>query len=205
MKKRDWIVFDVGGVLLNWHESSTALAEYLQVDKNILMETMFEQAKAMNIGKISPREGWRRVLEKLGKDEDPQDIIRKWRHESYWMKDTLKLIRELDEAGYNLAILSNSWLGLTEIEELPILPPEIKLFKYILDSSVEGIKKPDPAFYKLAEERLESDKNSMFFIDDDEDNLPPASEREWRTFHYVTGDDNGVASNDKLRELLLIS
>jgi HAD superfamily hydrolase (TIGR01509 family) len=158
----------------------------------------------MNIGIVSAREGWRAVLKTLGKiDENPEKIIHQWRAREYWLADTLILLRELDAAGYSLAILSNSWLGLTDAGERSTFPEEIDLFTYILDSSKEGIKKPDPAFYALAEERISVSGGLIFFIDDDAQNLLPARMRGWQTFHYVLGGDKGLRSNEEVRDMLL--
>ena len=62
----------------------------------------------MNVGEISARDGWTRVLEKLKKEHTPEDVITRWTAEEYWLEDTLKLLQELHGAGYKLAIMSNS-------------------------------------------------------------------------------------------------
>jgi len=203
MVRPDWILFDVGGVLLDWRTSSAAVANSLNVTQDVLLEAMFKYAPLMNIGTLSPDAGWQKILHELGKNKDPWQVIHQWRSTDYWMQDTLKLLRELDEAHYGLAILSNSWLGFSVPGEADTFPAEIKLFKHIFDSSNEGIKKPDIAFYKLAESRLGAQGQSILFIDDDADNLVAADGLHWQTFHYKPEQENIPVNNEKIRRRLL--
>ena len=205
MQKTEWVLFDVDGVLLDWRLSSGALAEFLGVDHGTLLDAMFAHAPLMNIGTITPQEGWKRILSDLDKSEhDPQDIIFRWRDKKFWLTDTLQLVKELHDAGYKLAIFSNSWLGLSNEPNEPTMPPELSLFSYILDSSQEKMKKPNPAFYELAEKTTSAKGNNIFFLDDDQPNLVPASEKGWQTYHYDMGEDrSGRKANAELRSKLL--
>src|SRR3981081_268531 len=108
--KPTWIVFDVGGVLLDWYRSSAALAKYLGVSHEQLLNTMFSHAPKMNIGVISPQEGWKIILEELGQGTKykPNDIIRKWRDKRFWIPDTLALVRDLHDNNYRLATFTDS-------------------------------------------------------------------------------------------------
>lgn len=112
MQKPTWIVFDVGGVLLDWQRSSAAVADYLGVSHDTLLNTMFSHAPEMNIGAISPQTGWEIILKEL--NYDPQEVIRQWRHKEFWLPDILQLAKDLHHNEYRLAILTNSWLGLTD-------------------------------------------------------------------------------------------
>ncbi len=205
MQKTEWVLFDVGGVLLDWRRSSAALADFLGVDHGTLLDVMFEHAPLMNVGTITPQEGWKRILSGLGKaDHDPQDIILRWRDKKFWLADTLQLVKELHSAGYKLAIFSNSWLGLSNEPDEPTMPDELSLFSHILDSSQEKMKKPNPAFYELAEKTTGAKGPSIFFLDDDQPNLIPASEKGWQTYHYDMGEDrSGHKANTELRSKLL--
>lgn len=202
MKKPTWIVFDVGGVLLDWDKSSTALAEFLGVSHELLLNTMFSYAPKMNIGVISPQEGWKLILDELGKDYGPDEMIRRWRSREFWIQETLDTARQLHAAGYTLAILSNSWLGLAGETDKSLLPEELELFDLILDSSVEGMCKPDEPFYDLLEERINGKGDDVFFIDDAPKNLSLPESKGWQTFLFITA-GGGKDSNDQLRTQLL--
>lgn len=209
MHKPRWIIFDVGGVLLDWPSSSTAAAEYLGVTHDELFDVLFDQTvemsigSKMNIGEISARDGWTMVLEKLKKEHTPEDVITRWVAEEYWLEDTLTLLQELHGAGYKLAIMSNSWLGLTDSAKRAIMPTELEFFDEIFDSSVERVQKPDLAFYELVEQRIGAKGSDLYFIDDSQKNLDIAKQRGWQHFLYDMGNDAGLKANTELRKILL--
>ncbi|HUB94034.1 MAG TPA: hypothetical protein VMB52_06035 [Verrucomicrobiae bacterium] len=204
MQKPQWVLFDVGGVLLDWRKSSAFLAQKLGVTHDQLLDTMFAYAPQMNVGIISPQEGWKKILSDLGKSIEPQTAIELWRSEPFWLKESLTLIRDLRSANYKLAILSNSWLGLSINGSDKTMPEEMALFSYILDSSVEKTKKPNPAFYDLAEKTVASSGPNIFFIDDDAPNLVPATGKKWQTFHFDMGPEGtGAEAVSALRDILL--
>lgn len=65
---------------------------------------------------------------------------------------------------YRVATLSNSFVGAREREE-----DAYGFSRYVdplIYSHEEGLKKPDPAFYRLACERLEVDPHDVVFVDD---------------------------------------
>ncbi len=204
MQKPKWVLFDVGGVLLDWRRSSASLAKELGVTHDRLLEVMFTYAPMMNIGVISPQEGWQKILNDLGESMDPQTAIELWRNKPFWLKDSLTLIRDLYDASYKLAIFTNSWLGLRIDGKDRSMPDEMSLFSYILDSSVEKIKKPNLAFYKLAEKTIVASGPEIFFIDDDALNLEPAADKQWQTFHFDMGrESTGTQATLTLRKILL--
>lgn len=203
MKKPTWIVFDVGDVLLDWKSSSKNLADFLGVTQDELLDALFTYADEMFVGRISPVDGWAKVLKKLGKYNDPWEIILRWRDKSFWLEPTLLLVKDLHNRGYSLALMSNSWLGLTEKKDFDKLPKEMQLFKYIFDSSKEKMKKPDPSFYDLVESRVGSVGDSILLVDDSVSNFVPAQEKGWQVYEYIILHDDGLAASEALRKILL--
>ncbi len=66
----------------------------------------------------------------------------------------------------------------------------------MVDSSREGMRKPDPAIYHLTQERLGvDDPASILFLDDAEGNIVAARELGWHTVQvedeYTAGDQPG--------------
>ena len=203
MKKPTWVVFDVGDVLLNWQTSSAALASHLGVDKNKLLDTLFNYADDMFIGKIGPEEGWSLILSDLGVKADPWEMILKWRDKSAWFQETLAVIPELNKAGYKLAIMSNSWLCLSDARDANLLPEELKMFVHIFDSSQLGVKKPDIKFYNLVEDGLGSKNDDIILIDDSLSNKVPAEKKGWHFFNYITKDNQAKNSAERLIDTLI--
>ena len=60
------------------------------------------------------------------------------------------------------------------------------LFDLVVESSIEGIRKPDPDIYKLTCERLEVNTNHAVFLDDLGINLKPAKAMGMRTIKVLT-------------------
>lgn len=206
-----WIVFDFGGVLLDWMSSSHAFAETLNLIHDELFNSSYDLEAVenigarMNVGKISGQDGWDAVLAKFNKQLPFCDIVTAWTAEPFWPKDTLKLIRDLKDADYKLAIFSNSWFGLTDPATQDLLPNEFRLFDIVLDSAVEKMQKPNPRVYSRLEERIGAHGADIFFIDDDQKNLLVAKDLGWESFLYSMGEDGNevVLHNNKLRQLLL--
>jgi putative hydrolase of the HAD superfamily len=59
-------------------------------------------------------------------------------------------------------------------------------FDVFIESAVEGLRKPDPAIYRLACERLETQPEEMVFLDDIGGNLKPAQAMGMATIKVVT-------------------
>jgi epoxide hydrolase-like predicted phosphatase len=77
-------------------------------------------------------------------------------------------VRELRAAGTSTALLSNSWGDATTYARLD------ELFDTWVISSEVGLRKPDPAIYELAAERLGLPPKTCVFVDDLPGNLKPA-------------------------------
>ncbi|MDP6374647.1 MAG: HAD-IA family hydrolase [Pseudomonadales bacterium] len=60
------------------------------------------------------------------------------------------------------------------------------VFDLVVESSVEGIRKPNPRIYEMTCERLEIDPVQAVFLDDLGINLKPAKEMGMRTIKVVT-------------------
>lgn len=81
-------------------------------------------------------------------------------------------VRRVRAAGHRTALLTNNarewepaWRALMPVDDL---------FDIVLDSSVVGLRKPDPAIYHLTCERLELQPAECLFVDDLECNVEAA-------------------------------
>jgi putative hydrolase of the HAD superfamily len=84
----------------------------------------------------------------------------------------VETVRQVRAAGHRTALLTNNvrewelaWRALMPFDEL---------FDVILDSSAVGLRKPDPAIYRLTCERLGLDPAECLFVDDLECNVAAA-------------------------------
>ncbi|MCZ6852590.1 MAG: HAD-IA family hydrolase [Gammaproteobacteria bacterium] len=68
----------------------------------------------------------------------------------------------------------------------------MELFDLVVESSIEGIRKPDPRIYALTCERLGIDPENAVFLDDLGTNLKPARALGMRTIKVI-GEDDAIA------------
>jgi putative hydrolase of the HAD superfamily len=84
--------------------------------------------------------------------------------------DAFVMLRAARSAGLKTALLSNSWDFVYPWDELdPLL--DVKVV-----SAEVGMRKPDPAIYTLAADRLGVDASDCVFVDDIEHNVTAAAE-----------------------------
>lgn len=140
----------------------------------------------LETGKLSEAEFFRRLCarhqEAGGPHIDPERVrallFAERAEASAAMVDT---VRQLRAAGYRTALLTNNarewepmWRGLIPVDEL---------FDVVVDSSVVGVRKPDPAIYRLTCERLGLPPEECIFVDDLECNVDAAAALGMETVH----------------------
>ena len=79
-------------------------------------------------------------------------------------------VREARRAGARTGLLSNSWGAATGYDRALL----DELFDTVVISSEVGLRKPDPAIYALAAERISLEPAACVFVDDLPGNLKPA-------------------------------
>lgn len=114
--------------------------------------------------------------------------------------ELVERVRELKREGYPTAMITNNireyadvWRSLLPVEEL---------FDLVVDSSQVGMRKPDPAIFRLALERLGGvAPECTVFLDDSEGNVRAARSLGMHTIH-VRGDiPRAIAELDALLAL----
>jgi putative hydrolase of the HAD superfamily len=182
----DAAIFDLGGVLTTpILESFAGFEQELGLERGALMKAFREHYSRqdgqadfhlLETGKITEAEYYQRLGARIGEmggtmpmPADPVEVRKKlWgsikpNHE---MIDAAKRIRE----HYKVGLLTNNvkeWGGWRDL-----YPKD--LFQVVIDSSEVGIRKPDPAIYRLACERLGVDPARAAFVDDIETNIEGA-------------------------------
>ena len=100
----------------------------------------------------------------------------------------IELMRDLGRRGYRMALLTNN---VREWEPLwrAMLPVD-EIFEVIVDSAFVGMRKPEPAIYELAVERLGGGigTTECLFVDDVEDNVAAARELGMAAVHFRSSD-----------------
>jgi putative hydrolase of the HAD superfamily len=82
-------------------------------------------------------------------------------------------ITKIREHGLRTGALTNNWAS-SENEHTPPSLHSLDIFDVIVESAVEGMRKPDPRIYALTCERLGVEPSETVFLDDIGANLKPA-------------------------------
>jgi putative hydrolase of the HAD superfamily len=108
----------------------------------------------------------------------------------------LEAVSRIKSEGLSVAALTNNWAS--EDSEAPSNNDVRDLFDVFIESSVEGLRKPDPQIYHLACEKLSITPQQAIFLDDIGANLKPARRLGMATIKVVTPE----AALSELSELL---
>lgn len=198
-----WVIFDVGQVLYDFDRFAKDLAKQLKIKEEILISQISVNARDSSLeGQITVEQFWKKTMTVLNKEQEYERLIDAWNNDlTYWLQDTKKLFGELNKVGYLLAILTNNWRN--QSDDLSKNLSSYGDIKFIFESSVEKLSKPDKRLYKLVEERIGAKGDEIYFIDDSVKNIESAKEIGWQTFLYQIGDDDGKTSNNLIRKQLL--
>lgn len=168
MRKLENIVFDMGGVLMDWDPVKISLALCPDPDDAALLrKAVFDSREwgFADAGAIKPETiAWTAKLKLPERLHELADTFALHWHEVFEpMPETGELVRELKTEGYGVYLLSNA--GPT-FEDYRDRIPAIDVFDGVLVSCYEHVVKPDEAIYQLFCERYGLDPASCLFVDD---------------------------------------
>lgn len=196
------LILDFAGVLTGdprpvhhtWCESEGLLAEAWRATLNDHPEGR-RLYTALEIGQISQAEWNEGTAALLGTHVNADNLMGRAWAKVPPARRMAALARAAKDAGYRLALLSNSF-GLE-----PFNPYEQAgiwdLFDVHVISEVVGLAKPDPAIYQLTLDRLGLPGPACVFVDDHPVNLPPAEALGITTVLAAT-EDQSVAELERL-------
>ena len=184
--QRSAVLFDLGGVVLG--SPLHAIRDYEQ--------SLGLSRNAINLvaANTAPTGAWSRLergeldmeafypefesdCRDAGIEMDAREMMRLMSLSSAPRQNMLDAIARLKAASYRVGALTNNWAH-TGDDERPAQNDgtrELKgHFDVFIESSVEGLRKPDPRIYELACARLEKKPEEMIFLDDIGPNLKPA-------------------------------
>ncbi len=198
-----WIIFDIGGVILDWHTCLSSVVNYLKIDSNIFTPVFQKYLPEMEKGSIASIDGFKKILTELKiTNVNPAIINQIWIDNHHLITPTKNLIKKLAK-NYPLGICTNNWLNYqdTIYKNFPVFDN----FQFMIQSSVEKITKPNSKIYKLVENKCHASGNQIFFIDDSLENINGAKQLNWQTFLFDSKTNQGQESCDQLSKTLLDS
>ena len=175
------ILFDAEGVLQRtddgWHDTLVALlGERADAEgDDFVLAIQRAEAPTMD-GRIDINEAMRGVLRDFSVDAHVDDIL------DVWTKiepnpDMLAAVLELRRQGVQCCLTTNQQSRRAEWMRDNLTYSQV--FDEEFYSCELGLAKPDPAIFRLTEERLGVQPHEIVFLDDNEDAVAAGRERGW--------------------------
>lgn len=193
------IIFDLGGVLLDWNPRYL----YREVfSEKAEMEYFLEEicSPAWN-ARIDADKTFQEGIEEL-LPEHPAFADQIRMYQTRWSEmlrgefpGSVAVLRELKEAGYRLAALSN-WSG----ETFPQVRDQYEFlgwFDPLVLSGEVGIAKPDPLIFQILLRELGRTAEECIFIDDMPDNIAEAARQGFETIHFDSAENLRIDLSDR--------
>ncbi len=182
------VLFDIGGVLVDWHMSwiTSEIAKRFEIKEEDVINSFRQHLPKLDSGKINESDFWKNV----GIDTDSSSL--KNNTESLWdtyfrkkavpNKRVKELSTHLKESGLTIGIISN-------IEQVTHNVVEdwnmIEHFEHKFMSYQIGFSKPNPQIYEHVKEKLPFNENQMLFIDDKKLNVESAQTCGIESIHFT--------------------
>jgi putative hydrolase of the HAD superfamily len=181
------VVSDFGGVLTTpLVDAFAALQDEDGLERGALGAALRHAAERdgrhplheLECGRITERAFIERLVaqlrEDLGRDVELHSFSTRYFAALRPNEPMVEFLRALRERGYRLAMLTNNvreweprWRAMLPVDDL---------FEVVVDSAFVGLRKPDPAIYRLTCERLGVPPERCLFVDDVEVNCAAATE-----------------------------
>jgi HAD superfamily hydrolase (TIGR01509 family) len=162
------VVFDMGGVLLEWNPSRTISQLYPDpATQAVIRQQMFEHADwhEFDRGAISYDDAITHFAKQTGRSpEETRTLIHATRESLRPIEGTVRLLDELAAAGIHLYLLSN--MPVSTFDYLVQHHKFFGHFKHLVISGAILLVKPDPAIYKHLVEQTGIEPAESVFIDD---------------------------------------
>ena len=201
------VIFDLGGVVLGSPLHAIARYErHLDIPENFINQVVVDTAphgawSRLERGELSLEDffpAFERDCLAAGHRISASTMMEWMAREALPRSAMLTAIRQIRARGLAVAALTNNWAGAEAGDELPdgtqLLHPA---FDVVVESSVEGLRKPDPRIYRLTCERLGVAPAEAVFLDDIGRNLKPARQLGLTTIK-VTTPESALAELEQL-------
>jgi len=177
MSKISCVLFDLGGVVVNWNDSWLIqdVSEEFQLQKDKVSAEFHNYLPEISTGKINEKEFWHTIGKKLESEKlmnyNQSILDRMFRKHVSLNEPIISLSKKFAQKNIPIGILSN-----TELVTFSVIEDLLSLdhFKYKFLSYQIGHLKPNPQIYKHVIENIPFPKDEVFFIDDLKSNVESA-------------------------------
>jgi HAD superfamily hydrolase (TIGR01509 family) len=200
MDKPKLILFDIGGVLIEYGNVFKTASTELGIPHALIDSTFDKYDAEITTGIITPQELYLNCLSNNKIDADHNYIFMlSWIKDYTSIKSTHDLLIEL-VAKYKVGLFSNIYKGMIpELIKQDLLPNINYTYQFI--SCDTGLQKPDINAYKAIMDTVNYPANELLFIDDKQENIDVANNLGWKTYLFTR--ENTTESVIELRKLLL--
>ena len=203
MRRYSGLIMDFAGVLTR---NMVQVYDFFELVEGVKQFTVLrgwadprgkELYRRLELGEISQAEWNTGFAELIGVDAD--NLMGRLLEDLSPAYSMLRVVDDARAAGVRTAVLSNS-LGRSPHDPYGPFNLEDRFDVVVLSDEV-GLRKPDPRIFELTAERLGVSAADCVFVDDTEENLPPAQVLGMGVLHAV--DEHEAAP--QLRSLLGLS
>lgn len=187
------VVFDFGGVLITSISNQIGdVATTLGVDPRVMHEVLlgprasdphhpWHRAERGEIPVADIQAGLAPWADAAGVELRGDEMERLLAPGAYSVVEPMvERIGELRSDGIKTALLTNTFAEFRPTMERDL---DFDRFDAVVESFAVGSRKPEPAVYVAAAERLEVEHESIVYLDDFDENLEPAAALGWTTVH----------------------
>lgn len=196
MTKIKCILFDIGGVLVNWHMSwiTSEVSQRFDINEEDVVEAFGNYLHELDRGKINEQIFWKKIANYTNSESLGQTSESLW--DTYFRKkakinnDVVNLAKQIKDS-YTLGIISN----IEEITHGIVHDWNIlNDFQYQFMSYKIGFSKPDYRIYEHVIDSLPFEPDELIFIDDRPSNVVSAQKYGINSIHFT--------NHEKLKESL---
>ena len=198
------VLFDLGGVIVNWHNSWLIqdVSDEFQLQKEKLSKEYYKNLPKIATGKINEKELWHVI----GKELESKKLMnlneslldRIFQKHCSLNNSMINLSKELSQKGTTVGILSNTEpASYSVIEKLTSLDH----FEYKFLSYNIGYLKPNQEIYRHVINNVPFLKEELFFIDDLKTNVESARVEGIDSVQYT--DHSELLKECQIRNIIL--
>ena len=186
------VLFDLGGVIVNWHNSWLIedVSDEFQLQEEKLSKEFYKNLPEISTGKINEKEFWHAI----GKELESKKLMnlnesllnRIFQKRCSLNNSMINLSKELSQKDITVGILSN-----TEPASYSVMENLTSLdhFEYKFLSYTIGHLKPEPEIYRHVIDNIPFPKEKLFFIDDLKSNVESARSEGIHSVQYINYDE----------------
>lgn len=196
-----FIYFDIGGTLMDYTNvfHDAAIRFGLGPQKDEIGKVFDENHDAITKGHMRADDIWRLCVKRYRlRDDDTFDFLQSWYSDFRPITPMHLLVRKAIKK-YPLGLLSNIYTGMVPLLLEREIIPNIAWSTKIL-SCDQGVMKPEPAIYAIAQQASKYPAHEILFVDDSEKAIEGAKQCGWQTF--TVNPHHAITSVEALQKLL---